>query len=60
LLKEVKKKLPRQPLSENQHRSAAIALFAKGWALTRGDAETRWPTLHPDIQKHFLDSAKQI
>jgi hypothetical protein len=58
LLKEVKKKLPRQPLSEQEHKSAAIALFAKGWALTRSDAETRWPTLHPDIQKHFLDSAK--
>jgi hypothetical protein len=56
LLKEVKNKLPRQSLSEDEHKSAAIALFAKGWALTRGDAEARWPTLHPNIQKHFLDT----
>jgi hypothetical protein len=56
LLEEVKNKLPRQSLSEDEHKSAAIALFAKGWALTRGDAETRWPTLHRYIQKHFLDS----
>jgi hypothetical protein len=56
LLKELKKKLPRHSLSEDEHKSAAIALFAKGWALTRGDAETQWPTLHRDIQKHFLDS----
>ena len=57
LLKEVKNKLPRQSLSEDEHKSAAIALFAKGWALTPGDAEAQWRTLHPDIQKHFLGSA---
>ena len=56
LLEEVKNKLPRQPLSEDEYKSAAIALFAEGWALTR-NAEARWPTLHPDIQKHFLDQA---
>jgi hypothetical protein len=58
LLKEVEKKLPRQAMSEDQHKSAAIALFAKGWALTLGDAEAWWPTLHPEIQNHFLESAK--
>jgi hypothetical protein len=58
LLKEVKDKLPRKFRSEDEHKSEAISLFAKGWTLTRSDAETRWPTLHPDIQKHFLDSAK--
>ena len=47
LLKEVKNKLPRQPLSDQEHKSAAIDLFAKGWTLTRGDAEARWPILHP-------------
>ena len=31
LLEEVKNKLPRQSLSEDEHKSAAIALFAKGW-----------------------------
>src|SRR5262249_54087482 len=58
LLKEVKNKLPRKSLSEDELKRAAIALFAKGWALTRDDAETQWPILHPDIQKHFLDSAR--
>jgi hypothetical protein len=58
LLKEAKNKLPRLPLSDDEHKSAAIGLFAKGWALTHGDAEVRWPTLHPNIQKHFLDAAE--
>jgi hypothetical protein len=57
LLKGLKKKLPGKPMSEDEHKSAAIALFAKGWALTLGDAEARWPTIHPSIQKYFLDSA---
>jgi len=57
LLKELKKKLPRQPVSENEHKRTAIGLFAKGWALTIGDAEAQWPTLHPLIQEYFLDSA---
>src|SRR5262249_48592519 len=52
----LKNKLPRHPLSEEEHKSAAIALFAKEWTLTRSDAETRWPTLHPDVQTRFLDS----
>jgi len=60
LREELKNKLPRHPLSEEEHKSAAIALFAKEWTLTRSDAETRWPTLHPDVQTRFLDSAKQI
>jgi hypothetical protein len=57
LLEEVKKKLPQKPVSEDEHKSAAIALFAKGWALVLNDAEARWPTLHPFVQKYFLDSA---
>jgi hypothetical protein len=57
LLKELKKKLRRQPVSEDEHKRTAIGLFAKGWALTLGDAEAEWPTLHPLIQKYFLDSA---
>jgi hypothetical protein len=56
LLKQLKNKLPRPPLSGEEHRKAAITLFAKGWALTLGDAEARWPTTDPSIQKYFLDS----
>jgi hypothetical protein len=57
LLKGLKKKLPGKPMSEDEHKSAAIALFAKGWALTLDDAQARWPTIHPFIQEYFLNSA---
>jgi hypothetical protein len=57
LLKEIKKKLPPKPMSEDERKNVAISLFAKGWALTLGDAEARWPTIHRSIQKYFLDSA---
>jgi hypothetical protein len=35
LLEEVRNKLPRQALSEDEQKSAAIGLFAKGWADAR-------------------------
>lgn len=60
LLTMVKDKFARhgigtEQLSDDERKDRAIALFAKGWALTPEDAIAKWPTVDPLVQKHFLD-----